>query len=515
MALGRESVREVLGSACVALPAAAALSLLLSPWCLALAAVPLAVFALPELRLRDEIAQRKEGVERDLPFFSVFVGVLGGAGVPLYSILRDVAGSDVFPGMKREALQVKRDVEIFGMNPNESFERLAVAHPSRRFGEFLLGYASKSRSGGDVPGYLSAESGSLLRDLEEGWRRYVARVGIIGSMMITIFAVVPLLLLVVGVFSPGFSILALVFYTGVGVPVFTVGLLLMAGRMQPMRDEPLRGDAVKSALIALPGAALGVWTGAYWVAAAACLLVFFFAYGLSVRERLAELRALDEGLSRFLKELLEYKRQEYDLARAVVAIEAQGGYDPRFQKVLGRIAAQLRVGVPLDEVRSDRGSRLNRLVLLLLGKMSWSGGGDVDTVHQVSSFADRLIEMRRSAAAEMRPYLALSYVSSLLLAFGITFVRAVLSSFSGAARPGLSSLNAGGFQIGAIPPGLTQVSDLLIVVSAASLGLIGAKITDLTVRNTLKASFNVALAFSAIVVIGALGGHALPQLFPR
>ena len=507
-ALASASVKKTVGASLVATPAGTALAAAVSPWLILVVLAPVALYFAPELRLRDIAAQRKEGVERELPFFAVLVSVLGGAGVPLYSIFRDLAGSGLFERIGREALMVRRDVEILGMNANEAFERLAASHPSRSFAEFLLGYTSKARSGGDVPLYLVGESGSLLRDLEQGWERYVGRVGIVGSTMITVFGVVPLLLLVVGVFSPGLSVAGLVLFTGLGVPMFTVGLLSMTGRMQPMRGEAFRGKPWRAAALAAPGALVGLATREIWAGAAAALLVFFVAYGASVREQLSEARATDEGLSRFLKDLLEFRRQEYDLTRAVLSIEKGTRYNGRFDRTLSRVAAQLKAGVPLDEAKVGCRSRLGRLAFFLLGEMSRSGWGTVDTVYQVSSFADRLTGMRRNAAAEMKPSLVLSYLSPLLLAFGVTFVDGVLSSFSRG-----SAYHFGGVALGSVPPGLSQVSDLLIVVSAASLGLVGAKITDLTVRNTLRAFANVALAVSAIAAMAFAGSHSLAQLF--
>lgn len=509
----RRSVRAAVISSLVAVPAAVAGGVFLSPWLSVLGLAPFAFALAPEMKLRDIVAQRREGVERELPFFAALVSVLGSAGVPLYSIFRDVASNGLFERLGREALLVRRDVEILGMNANEAFERLAANHPSKRFSEFLLGYTSKVRSGGDVPFYLVSESGALLRNLEEGWARYVSRVGIIGSMMITVFGVVPLLLMVVGVFSPGLSIFGLLAFTGLGVPMFTVGLLFMTGRMQPMREDDARGRPGTALSLALPAALVGVATRVAWEGVAAALLVFFVTYGISVRAQIAETKALDDGLSRFLKDLLEYRRQEYDLGRALIAIQAEGKYNKEFSRVLSRVATQLRAGIPLDELKADCRSRLGRLTFLLLGQMSRSGGGTVDTVYQVSSFADRLTGMRQSAAAEMKPYVVLSYISPLLLAFGVTFVEGVLNAFSSRVAPGFSTLHANGIQLGSVPPVLSQVSGLLIVVSAASLGLIGAKISDLTVKNTFRASVNVGLAVSAMVAMSLVSSHSLAQLF--
>lgn len=510
--LAGESIAGLIWGGLTTIPLSAIAAFELTPLFFLGCLAPLVLYYLPELRLRDAVAQRREGVERELPFFSVLVGVLGGAGVSLYSILRDVASSDVFPSMRNEALLVKRDVSIFGMNPNESLERLASNHPSKRFRDFLLGYTSKARSGGDVPAYLSSESGSLLRELEDSWVRYVARVGIVGSMMITVFGVVPLLLMVVGVFSPGFSTIGLLLFTLVCVPLLTLVLLYMAGRMQPAREEHLHGEALRSLLLSAVGIPVWVMTGEVWAGLAAGLVVFFISYGTSVRAQIAGSKAVEEGLSRFLGDLLEFQRQDYDLTRAVISIGSNTTYNKEFTKILTKVTTKLKAGVPLDEVRPDCRSGLGKLVFLLLGEMSRSGGGNVETVYQVSNFADRMIQIRRNATAEMKPYLILAYVSPLLLAFGVTFIGGVLSSFGGA-RGGLFSPSQLPTRGSAALPGLSQVSDLLIVVSAASLGLIAAKITDLTVRNTFRASVNVALAVTAVTVMTTVGSHSIFGLF--
>jgi flagellar protein FlaJ len=504
-----------LGTLVVVLPTSVLGCIAFSPIFLGLMAIPLVVAIAPEVRLKDQVAQRREGVEGELPFFSVFAGVLGSAGVPLYLVLRALAESDVFAHMKREAKLVRRDVEIFGMNPNDSLERLASSHPSERFSDFLLGYTSKARSGGDVSAYLSSEGGALLKELEGDWARYASRVGIVGSMMITVFGVVPLMLMVVGVFSPGASVTGLLYFTGVGVPLFTVGLLFMAGKMQPMHESLPKGKLGRSVALGFLGVGVELLTGLLWLSVAVSLLLCFLGYWLSVRGALDEARDEEAGLARFLKDLLEYKRQEYDLAKAVVSIQSTNRYNRRFDGALAKVAAQLRAGVPLDKVKIELRSRLGNLAFLLLGEMSRSGGGTVDTVFQISSFADKIGEMRHNTQSEMRPYLYLSYISPLLLAFGVTFVGGVLSSLGNRAGSGLSALHITGTQMGTVAPALSQVSNLLIVVSAASLGVIGAKLTDFTARNTLKPSVNVLMAVLGIIAMATLNSHSLAGILVR
>jgi len=147
--------------------------------------------------------------------------------------------------------------------------------------------------------------------------------------------------------------------------------------------------------------------------------------------------------------------------------------------------------------------------------MSRSGGGTVDTAYQLSHYTERMVEMKRSARAEVKPYLVLSYVSPVLLAFGVTFVSQVLLSFNNPLHPASLGPVVTGVQPRQVSPQLGQVSDFLIVSSAAALGLIGAKISDLTVRNTLRASTNVGLAVTAVVVMTLLGSHSLGVLVGR
>ncbi|MBI3858810.1 MAG: type II secretion system F family protein [Thaumarchaeota archaeon] len=497
-------------AALVVLPISAFLGSAVSPYFFALGALPAVVLFLPELRLRDSCSKRKEGVERALPFFSILVNVMAGAGMPLYSIFEEVSKTDFFEAVRKEALWVRRDVTVFGMDPNRAFERLAASHPSNKFATFLFGYTSKVRSGGDMVVYLTGQSASMIRELEEGWSRYSDRAGIVGSLMVTVFGVLPLLLLVVSIFSPAASMVGLLVFTGVAVPLFTLALITMAGRMQPSGEVVLRGRAARGLLAGTAGVAVGYLAGSAWVGAALAISGFFVVHGLSVREALRENREVEAALPEFMKDVLELKRQEYGLAKGLMNMAEKNRYNASFDRMLLGIASQLRAGTPLEDVRVSSRSTLARMTFFLLGKMAHTGGGTVDTVFQMSLHTGAVVEARRKARVEMRPYLVLSYVSPLMLAFGVTFVRGVLSSFGKSFSPG-SSASVSPLQIGIIPPALGQVSDLLIVVSAAALGLIGVKMTEFTVRDTLRASGNLFLAVGAIIV---LSGPTVGFLFP-
>lgn len=492
----------------VASPSAVILSVYVWPPLLLLALSPAVVYLAPELILKDRVSQRREGVDRELPFFSILVNVLGSAGVSLYSVLIGTIGSKSFPCIRKEALLVKRDVEVFGSDPNEALDRLGSSHPSRRFGTFLGGYTSKVRSGGDIPAYLTGESGFLLRGLEEDWSRYASRAGTVGSTMVTVFGLLPLLIMIVGVFSSGASVTGLIYFTALGVPFFTVLLVYMAGRMQPVGELGPSGNLLYGLGAAAVGVAVSVLAGQVWITVATGLFLFLFVYGLSVGKEIRITREVDEALPEFLKDLLEFKRQEYDLTKSLLNISSHNRYNPTFDAIVSKVALQLKAGTPIDELKIDPKTRLGRLVFLVLGQMGHSGGGTVDTVYQLCAYTSKAVEMKRNTMAEMKPYIILSYVSPILLAFGVAFVSGVLRSYASQATPGESALRLTGFS-GAMTPLVSEASSILIVVSAAALGIIAAKMTDFTVRNTLRPCLNVLVAVAAILVLSSVGLQSL------
>jgi flagellar protein FlaJ len=512
--LAAKSVSQTVLTASIVVPVAVVLGVFVWYPLLLIAILPAFFYVYPEIQLKDRASERRDGVERELPFFSILVNVLGSAGVPLYTIFTKVAETKIFGFIRSEALLVKRDVAIFGTNPIESFERLASYHPSRKFGSFLYGYTSKVRSGGDIPSYLMGESGSLLRELGESWNRYAGRAGIIGSMMITVFGVLPMLLLILGIFSAATSVVLLTVFTGIGVPLFAVLLVFMAGRMQPVGEEPLAGNPMRSLLLSVPGLAVGLLLNEVWLGLASTLFIFFTLYGYSVMEQRREMREIDDALPEFMKDLMEFKRQEYDLNRSILQVAAHNRYTPFFDKVLSQLAAQLKTGIPLDEITVDPRSRLGRIVFFVLGQMAFSGGGTVDTFYQLSVYTERVVEMKRNTMAEMRPYLYMSFLSPVMLAFGVTFISGVIGSFGSLVQPGLSALHGIGLTMGIITPQLKEVSNFLIVMSSAALGIITAKMIDFTVKNTLRASTNVLIATVVTYLLTQLSVTSLLHLMP-
>ncbi len=502
-AIAAKSVAYSLIALAFAVPAAIITSLLVGGPALAVLFAPVAFYLFYNIKLRDAASARASGAEKELPFFSVLAEVLTGAGTPLYDVFQKVASESVFPHIAREGSILRKYVDVLGMNSLEALERLAVVHPSGRFSSFLTGYTSKMRSGGALGEYFSGESGDLLRRLESDWARYGEMAGGLGSMMLTLLVILPILILITSLFTSSASLTYLSGFTFIVVPLFTMVMIVTVSRMQPSGQDSVHGNPRTALALSLLGALPSVLLSQVWIGLAAGLFIFSTFYGLSVLAQRTEAREADEAVPRFLGDLMEYKRQEYDIPKAVIAVAKENRYNGTFNSILARAAAHLQKGSPLDEARIETGSRLAKMTFMVLGEMSLYGGGSVDTLNQLSTYVSKVAEARGKASVEMKPYIFLAYASPLLLAFGIDFTRSIVFSFSSHLSSSLSNLPVSSnlLKVGYVPPGLTDLSNILIVVASAALGVISAKIVDFTVKNTLRVTVNVALAIIATFVL--------------
>src|SRR3990170_3777145 len=57
------------------------------------------------------------GLEREMPFSSAYVTVMATGGISPYMSLKRLCKVNLMPAMRKEAEEVTKDVEIFGMDP--------------------------------------------------------------------------------------------------------------------------------------------------------------------------------------------------------------------------------------------------------------------------------------------------------------------------------------------------------------------------------------------------------------
>ena len=115
----------------------------------------------------SKASSRAIGVESELPFFAAYLSTMARGGLAPEKVVERVTKLKIFKYIREEAKRIMRDVRMFGRDILTAIENNAYFHPSRRYRDFLLGYVTTVRTGGDVLHYLELRTQDLFREEAE------------------------------------------------------------------------------------------------------------------------------------------------------------------------------------------------------------------------------------------------------------------------------------------------------------------------------------------------------------
>jgi flagellar protein FlaJ len=142
-----------------------------------------------------------------------------------------------------EAGNIDRDVHFLGVDIISAMERRMKTSPSRKFVDFIDGFVSVSRSGGDLTSYFLTSARGFMDWARIAARQLVETLGGLAEAYISIMVVFPLLVIVmlsimnmigggIGMFSTLF-IMQLVTY--LAIPALALVVLLLLDSIMPPR----------------------------------------------------------------------------------------------------------------------------------------------------------------------------------------------------------------------------------------------------------------------------------------
>jgi hypothetical protein len=134
----------------------------------------------------------------------------------------------------------------------------------------------------------------------------------------------------------------------------------------------------------------------------------------------------------------------------------------------------------------------------LLTEIVESGGGTASSMEKLTDFVSQVVRTKRETSASMRLYQALSIFTPVGLSLITALMFTLMTAFAAAVAPGAPVGMLGA--IAQMPQGLVDMSYLLVLASSACIALLTAKTVDLTAKNTLWITVNMALAAGSIVL---------------
>ena len=127
---------------------------------LVLLPIPLLAFIIGINTPKFSRSNRKAALEDELPYLIGYVAILAGGGITLPFALERMSQNKLLPASAKEAKYMFMQIRLLGKNPISALENMAKYNPHDSFADFIGGYVTTLKSGGDVIGYLLAK----LRD---------------------------------------------------------------------------------------------------------------------------------------------------------------------------------------------------------------------------------------------------------------------------------------------------------------------------------------------------------------
>jgi len=477
--------------AAVFVPLSLALAVLLNPTMLALMTIPAIIFYTPSMSAKNKVAERKTKVKDELPFFTLLAAIMESAKRPLIDAFRGTLDKGLLPAMEVEARLLLKTIG-FGRDIAGALDDLASTHPDDVFKHFLYGYTGVLKSGGDVVLYLSDRTREYLAAMRFRWQSYAERVGTIGEMLVIVFVLLPLLLVVGAITMPAEMVAEISYVSVAALPMIALLMYFMVKSVQPRTYDILGGDA-RLGLVGLVGGAIAAsFTGQPWMVVALSGAVGAALYGLPVRAQMREVRLTEAALPDFLRNIAEYRKIGYNMRKAILETAARGKFNPVFDSILERVAAQMSLGVRLGEVKVVIRSWLGRLTFYILDQIAESGGGTPANIEDLYNFISSYNQLKKEAVSSVGLFKMIGYAVPVAIPITVKVMSGVIGSFGS---------SAGGF-FGGGTASLAIVNSTVAIVTVVSAGAIAftmTRATDFTAKNTLNMTILFALSVIALV----------------
>jgi flagellar protein FlaJ len=193
-----------------------------------------------------QVGNRKRILDEELPYVASHMAVLSRASLPPERIFKSMAQIDAMrikSVAAEESISVIRDVNFLGYDILSSMERRVKVSPSIKFVDFLDGFISVTRSGGDLTDYFLSSAKGLMDQARIAARQLIETLGGIAEAYIALMVVFPLLIIImmsvmgmIGGGVGGFStIFIMQIVTYLIIPAIVVILLLILDSIMPPR----------------------------------------------------------------------------------------------------------------------------------------------------------------------------------------------------------------------------------------------------------------------------------------
>ncbi len=472
---------------------------------LAIVVVPI-VFLLMLNAPKISQSSRSYALENEFPFVIGFMEVLAGGGVSPIAALKRISGmSKIFPAASKEAKRILVDIEVFGMDPISALEKAASYNPNKPFTEFLYGYTTVLKTGGDVVNYVNTKMKETFENRSSKIRRTSETIGTLAEAYVTVTA-----LLGISLFTL-YQVEAVLAHTGGGiqnillfsflvVPLLSVMFIWVLDGLQtkqPFVDLRPYKAFVISAPIAVAIFLIPLPMKEYLHASVALIASVLVPSVIATRTS-RERRGLERRLPDFIRDVAEGRKVGLPPEGA---IEQLGSKDyGRLSKLIEKMGSQISWGLAISKVISSFVSEVNswitKVIGTLMGEVVDAGGGTVKSFSEMADFTRKVNDMESDRRAALRPYIFVIYMAGLMIVM-TTFLMVLFLAQPATTNPAVAALTA-------VPSGTIDVLLLAAIFQSWIAGFVAGKMGEGSIADGFKHSLMLVALSLGTIVVGSL-----------
>jgi flagellar protein FlaJ len=456
---------------------------------------------------------RSSALDNELSMLIGFLGVLSGGGVSPISTLRRIGDmAKIFPASAKEAKRILVEIDVFGTDPITAFENAAKHMPNRGFQEFLYGYTTVLKVGGNVKSYVNIKLKETLDLRSSKVRRTSDSVGTLAEAYLTLTAVMGITLFSLyqleGVIAANSSGLQSLFiFSFLVIPAVSALFIFIIDGTQA--KEPYFNKRPYFIFMAFIPLGIGLY-----------LLPIPLPLSLHVSLALASINivpsvvafkqsrersGLEKALPDFIRDVAEGRK---------IGLSPEGSIEQLASKNYGRLSksiktmgSQISWGLPITKVIRTFANSVDSWITMAIGTLMVEvvdvGGGTVGSFSQMADFTRKVNELESDKRSALRPYVFVVYMAGIMLVLTtfmmVYFLSAPLAAGITTPIPGL-----------AVAPETVQQLLTASIFDGWVIGLVAGKMGGGTVADGFKHSLILVIIGALMVSLsGVILGHQL------
>jgi len=394
-------------------------------------------------------SEEREKIEHELPFVVMIFTLLAASGVSPYDSWKKMRKLSFLPTFRKEADEVVRQVEVLGKDPLTVMHLRAEKTASKQYRNFLGGFVTSVRSGGKMVDYLKSELKAVFELRHNALTRSVEKVATLVEAYTVMLIVILCTYILFVVFSstnmssllaassipisPVMSyIIAFLF-----MPVLSLVFIMVAHNMQRSAFEDLKALYKKAAIILVAvGAVLAVFVvvpslsknfGPVGLPEIATIgLVVASAIPALQYRKIAKVNYnAEDSIPHFIRDVTEANKIGLSPEKSIVQAAKRKDYGA-FSKFLDLVRSQIEWGVPIRKTFSSMGKDIKSWFVTVNFAMMVEtieiGGNSTESLEILAEYSEKERELQINRRALLKPYIALAFIWSALIAVTTTIV---------------------------------------------------------------------------------------------